>query len=147
MSSAPNLDRLAAKRAQSIVESAGDANALDTLATKTLGVLQEQGVYAAMLYLYAQGNDSLEDTIRDELLNLLQVEPVKSFLHGKAPKSQRWKEVCDFLVNHVAGDLDTLLLIKDLFEQTLIYVRYGAKAVKEENPGRPQAAGGGGSDG
>ena len=55
-----NLDRLAAQTAQAIVnEGAGKdgkgAEKLENMATKALGVVQENGVYAGMLFLYSRG--------------------------------------------------------------------------------------------
>src|SRR5713226_4417882 len=63
-----NLDWHAARAAQAIVKNTGtikvkkngkdepiEASSLDNLTTKTLGILQENGVYAALLYLYSRG--------------------------------------------------------------------------------------------
>jgi hypothetical protein len=38
------------------------------------------------------------------------------------------KEVLGFYAVDVLNNLDTLLLVRDLYEQTLIYARYAAKA-------------------
>jgi len=42
------------------------------------------------------------------------------------------KEALQFYINNILDDLDTLLLVRDLYEQTLIYTRYAAKAAKAE---------------
>jgi hypothetical protein len=51
--SQPNLDRLAAERAQEIIRRTNDKKAgdVDNAITKSLGVLQENGIYACFLYL------------------------------------------------------------------------------------------------
>ena len=119
-----NLDTLAAKTAQAIVNATSQPKELDILATKTLGVLQENGVYACTLFLSSRTRDvekTLADAIQKELFSLCS-----NLLPKKVPES---REKClEFVANEIAGDLDTLLLVKQVWEQTLIYVRYGAKA-------------------
>ena len=41
-----------------------------------------------------------------------------------------------FLTDHICNDLDRLLMVKQLWEQTLIYGRYGAKAREAEEKAR-----------
>lgn len=99
---------------------------VDNLVTKTLGVLQENGVYAAMLYLYSRSekNDKfIAQKTRERLLSLL----AELGITGLADTPQA-SEALKFLTDHVCDDLDRLLLVKQLWEQTLIYARYGAKA-------------------
>ena len=51
-----NLDRLAAQRAQQVIErTKGQKHTdVDNTATKALGVLQENGIYACALYLLSR---------------------------------------------------------------------------------------------
>ena len=141
MSDWRNLDRLAACIAQKIVVDGGDAGKLEILATKTLGVMQENGVYAGMLFLYSRpkGETDHATAIRNNLLDLLESDEIAtltlSFPEGQSKPDGRgqwtknkWADVAQHLTDHVTVDLDKLLLLKDLFEQVLIYVRYGAKA-------------------
>ncbi len=123
-----NLDQLAAQKAQQIVKDAVSAKELDILATKTLGVLQENGVYAAALFLESRGKkeQELAQNIEQKLFELPQ----------KAIQIQI--QSLQDIVDRIAGDLDTLLLVKQLWEQTLIYVRYGAKARQQQ--GAPTSA-------
>lgn len=142
-----NLDQLAAQTAQAIVDRASNADVLDILATKTLGVLQENGVYACVLFLdsrTSKAEKELARQIRDRLHELLDATLGPIQHHGKPHSAQEanpgrakqehnsaqaGKEALrDRIANHVAEDLDALLLVKQLWEQTLIYVRYGAKA-------------------
>ncbi|MCL4544742.1 MAG: hypothetical protein M1118_09140 [Chloroflexi bacterium] len=47
----------------------------------------------------------------------------------------KWADVTQHLTDQVTVDIDKLLLVKELYEQTLIYVRYGAKAAGKEGNG------------
>jgi len=46
------------------------------------------------------------------------------------------KDVLKFVTDQICGDLNRLLLVKQLWEQTLIYARYGAKARDAEEKER-----------
>ncbi|RLC90210.1 MAG: hypothetical protein DRI37_02045 [Chloroflexi bacterium] len=123
-----NLDKRAAQTAQKIVAQTLESKSseVDNLATKALGVLQAQGVYAATLFLYSRtgkADKAIAPVIRGELLNL--VPPLAPGATAPADEAQA---ALSFVTEHIAGDLDTLLLVKQVWEQTLIYVRYGAKA-------------------
>jgi len=136
-----DLDRRAAEVAQAIIADTKtymhknkdgkaekkdiDAGEVDNLITKTLGVLQENGVYAATLYLYSRTTDAdkaIATKTREALLSLT------SELVSSKPTSMKASDALKFLTDEISNDLDGLLLVKQLWEQTLIYTRYGAKA-------------------
>lgn len=122
-----NLDQLAAQYAQKIIAD-GKAE-IENLITKTLGVLQEQGVYACMLFLFSRtskNEKSLADKTRSHLYALINELP--AFANHQITDAN----ALQFFSDTVCGDLDTLLLVKELYEQTLIYARYGAKAAGKE---------------
>ena len=138
-----NLDQKAAQYAQKIVKNGnGDAKGLENLVTRTLGVLQEQGVYAMMLFLYSRSEKEqpIAQAVRESLRGLLDMLSKEAGVQWKtednhvipvpqsALQKQTAEEVLGFCANVVATDLDTLLLVRELYEQTLIYARYGAKA-------------------
>jgi hypothetical protein len=129
-----NLDKIAAERAQAIVSGAPKVDVMERLVTKALGVLQEQGVYALVIFLFSRNTDEADagkiicwnlyltlaalpiyDGI-DDLKTLIESKPVA-------------KTGLEFFSTHVLNDLDQLLLVRDLFEQTLTYARYNAKAI------------------
>ncbi len=121
-----NLDLLAAQAAQTIITNttAQKSSEVDNLTTKALGVLQENGIYAALLYLYSRTNatdKSIAEKTREILLSLL------SELALSSPSTDA-STALKFLTDNICNDLDRLLLVKQLWEQTLIYTRYGAKA-------------------
>ena len=118
---------MAAQTAQSIIASTKNfgKSQVEGLATKALGVLQENGVYAATLFLYSRSGPDGEIAcyVRMSLLKLAADEIVK-----QAAPEDKAEQALRFVTEHISGDLDTLLLVKQVWEQTLIYVRYGAKA-------------------
>ncbi|HEY4034481.1 MAG TPA: hypothetical protein VGL94_11015 [Ktedonobacteraceae bacterium] len=129
-----NIDLIAAKTAQTIIKTTKDikikaepikATDAENLITKALGVLQENGVYAALLYLYTRTSDTdkiVAEKVREQLLDMT------SQLAISPPPSKDVSVALTFLTERVCPHLDTLLLVKQTWEQTLIYARYGAKA-------------------
>ena len=136
-----DLDWLAAQTAQDIIKNTTDgqdSDNVDNLLTKALGVLQENGVYAAFLYLYSRTR-SIEQPIAEQARRALLGTTPKLGL-TPPPDISTAAPVLDFLTNQVCQDLDTLLLFKQLWEQALIYARYGAKARSVEKKAREEAA-------
>lgn len=148
-----NLDQQAAIQSQIIVREGvkvKDAKAVENLITKTLGVLQEQGIYAMMLFLFSRTSDEekIAPHIRAPLYALLQQLPVfqnnaeLSANLSDFSASTAAEPVLQFYAQAVCSKLDALLLVKDLYEQTLIYARYGAKAARakteDTNAGQAQ---------
>ena len=144
MSANPNLDQWAAQAAQQITYSGVvDPKKLFNVVNKALGVLQSQGVYACMLYLYAEKDQQHASLIRKalwELLQRLEQEIGLKWRDERDNEVQRpqtntdtkgQKKVLAFYADTVSAHLDTLLLVRDLYEQTLIYARYHAKALEK----------------
>jgi len=119
-----NLDYLAAKYAQTIIQKTKDKKASDieNTITKALGVLQEDGVYACFLYLLAREKEN-GAVVVDEMLNLLSSLPFS----WQTPTNNS-NEILRFINEQVTKDLERLLLAREVLEQMLIYARYGAKA-------------------
>lgn len=137
-----NLDRLAAQHAHEIIRRVVDEKEtqrnkpedkkkteqqlgtdVDNTATKALGVLQENGVYACFLYLLAKEKEN-GSVVVEEMLGLLDE---LRFGWGK-PDNNSPKKVLNYISDKVTVDLERLLLAKETLEQMLIYARYGAKA-------------------
>jgi hypothetical protein len=120
------LDFEAARIAQTIIETAKEKNIenkiTENLITKTLGVLEENGVYACMLYLCSRSKEKeIAKIIRPNLFEWNKILDLEK-------PSDRADETLKFVANHICHDLDILFLVKELWERTLIYSRYGAKA-------------------
>jgi len=154
-----NLDHLAAIYSQKMVkviqsDQVKKPSEADNVYTKALGVLQERGLYALALYLlYRSGDKTARDTekcsaeeliatqtmahlwamLRENALAKLKVKPEQDIqwesLNSRAHKDAILSHFSDRLC---ADDLGRMLFIKELFEQTLIYARYHARATPEK---------------
>ena len=136
-----NLDQLCAQFGYQIADAVNEKfhKQADTenLITKSLGILQEDGVYAFFLYLASQikPNDQgknrsgaaralanqAADLLKHDWLELIQV----------SDSEDRYKEAMNTMrtENGLTGNLGQLLFAKRLLEQALIYARYHAKAL------------------
>ncbi|MBC7260293.1 MAG: hypothetical protein H5T65_13750 [Chloroflexi bacterium] len=124
--STQNLDQLCAKFGWNIADEVHQAigkNAENHI-TKSLGVLQEDGVYAFFLYQASRGQREKPGAgkLRDQARELLKEAGIKGFEHAGEPLAA--------VREYLASDLDQLLLAKRLLEQALIYARYHAKALE-----------------
>ncbi len=126
-----NLDYLCIKYGQKIGESRDK-----TVIQKALGVLREDGIYAMFLWLEKEDEkvrQQLEDEkVRQQLLSLLNEDTIKKYLLGNSsgfPKD--FKEFCE-KIKIIVKDIDKLLFMKKLLEQTLTYAFYHAR-IGEKN--------------
>ncbi len=162
-----SLDYLAATTAQQITQVIGkevgrrrnavSAKDTENLITKSLGILQEQGVYAMFLFLLSRsgketkyGKMKAEERIACQIVSQLikELDGTPIDMMGLSyPGQMKWSlvnnrkngkkgdrdnpAILDFITkSELMEKLDTLLLVRDLYEQTLIYARFGAKAAK-----------------
>lgn len=151
-----NLDKISAEFSQKILELKGEkvkkglitSNTIEKVCTSTLGVIQEQGLYDGFLFLLSKSGENLkkEELSSEEfvscgiifyLMRLLNTEELKKigcyYLNNDftnvSEVNGNKMEILKHINNVVTADLKKLLLIKSLFEKTLIYTRYGAKAL------------------
>jgi len=130
-----NLEVFAARCAQSLVRRSPEAKNADNMATKALGVLQENGVYASALFLASRKGDEKEqaDVVLDEMLKLLdELSQKGKFGWPEKPSVGNSEKVFQYISENIAVNLERLLLAKETLEQMLIYARYGAKAAAKE---------------
>lgn len=134
-----NLDRLAARCAQTIIATARQGKEkpkeVENTATKALGVLQENGIYACALFL---GSRSATESPRalmvlDNLLDLMANMGFPEWQERKPASATQSEAVLSYISETIAADLSRLLLAKETGEQMLIYTRYGAKAWANED--------------
>ncbi len=135
-----NLDKIAQDKAREMLGEGNnmpDVETLERLITKSLGVLQEQGVYALVLFLFSRTSKEKEVApfIRKALYRALLETPnfkndqdLNSFANG----NEKSKQVMKWLSENITSDLNALLLVRDLFEKILIYARFHAKAVNNQ---------------
>ncbi len=124
-----NLDQICAeygnKFAEQISQALGKPKAAETLITKALGVLQEQGIYAFALFCKSRGSaekpgaEKLNDLAKELLKDKLQLIGNGDFLE------EIRKE------NGLTARLDDLMLAIQVLEKSLIYARFHAKAMAE----------------
>lgn len=151
-----NLDKLSADFSQKILslkepkvekDKFVTHESIEKMCTSALGVLQEQGVYASILFLLSKsGKKEQKELSMDEfvacgivanLINMLNTNELKEigcafatdWDKNPAKVNSCKTELLKHISDVVAGDLKKLLFVKSLYEQTLIYVRYGAKAL------------------
>src|SRR5690554_2328575 len=127
---APNLDSRCAQFSYDLVKAVANEGALskenksklENLINKSLGVLQENGLYAFFLYLEYRLKELGAEEIKSRSLNLLRHEDI-GLLEQNSDHFTA--------VRRLTEKLDQLLLAHRLIEQMLIYARYHAKAVRE----------------
>lgn len=111
-----NLDYICASYGQKIPKVKKD----DTAIQKALGVLQEDGLFAFILFIEFK-KDNIYDSIQKETANLLNDIGLN---HNKENLRKNIQEI--------TKNIDDTFLAKDLIEKTLVYARYRAKAVKDK---------------
>jgi hypothetical protein len=130
-----NIDLKAALAAHQILDAAfaaeNDTDQVENLITKALGIVQESGVYAATLFLLSrrakpnQKDGRIAKACLPQLLSLgfALIGSTRTFTPESAAR-----DVLGPVASEICSDLDRLLLVKSVWEQTLIYCRYGAKS-------------------
>ena len=147
-----NLEPLAASAANKIVNTSLSKNAeateVENIVTKSLGVLTEQGIYALGLFLATRKrnkdehkrNDRKSDAIVADSIHLYLASLLKeTYLFTDSLKNKQdvitdfYREITAPNENESSVDaLRRILLIKQIFETTLTYARYAAKAAKQK---------------
>jgi len=126
-----NLDRLCAQYGYLMCRALSDAfrdrngkvdgSRVENHLTKSLGILQEEGIYAFFLYQVSRGEREGAEGLKEKARELLKAVSIKPFDEIEDPLE----------AVREADNLDDLLLAKRLLEQALIYARYHAKALEE----------------
>lgn len=118
-----NLDRLCAEYGYKFAEGVSD----ESLLTKALGVLQEQGIYSFVLFCRSRGSaekpgsEKIEKTTKEILRDKLK-------LIGNGDLLEEIRKE-----NGLASKLDDLILTIQVLEKSLIYARYHAKAMSKSS--------------
>jgi len=113
-----NLDLACAKAGKTIAEKS--SKELENLITSALAVLEEQGVYALFLFLKTQGKN-VGQTVSSKLHEFLRKTPKQGPL-----LSEDVRDIFTAL-QKMDGNIDGLLLSRDLLRQSLVYARYHAR--------------------
>lgn len=126
--STTNLDSLCAEYGYIIVKDCSpdgsipksDKSKLEGTITKSLGVLQENGVYAFYLYLDYRKEEKGAKQVTKRSLELLKKLDFAITEVDEIPYPQLRK---------LTENIDILLFARQLLDQMLIYARYHAKAL------------------
>jgi len=126
-----NLDYIAANSGQNILVSLKnmDKKELEKLINDVLLVLHGNGIYACILYLYAREKKNIEAAQR--MARELLVSAKESLGIDFEDLNEKMENPEDVLVvvnEKLCNNTDSLFLVKDLWERTLVYARYAAKA-------------------
>jgi len=129
MEKTKNLDRLCAEYGYRFAEEVtkafqNDAKKAETLLTKALGVLQEQGLYAFALFCESRGNGEKESAKKVKEIATELLKELKLITDSDLLKELRKDD-------GLASDLEKLILAVQVLEKSLIYARFHAKAMKE----------------
>lgn len=128
-----DLDWEAAKTAQEILKGIGRnekaAREADDLTTKTLAVLQEHGPYAAALFLCSKIEEKggTSELVLGNLFELAKTLGVTDLTVGRDVE-----RTLDSVIKQICSDAKRLVLVKQAWEQALIYARYSAKSLKAQ---------------
>jgi hypothetical protein len=124
-----NLDRLCAEYGHKFADEVSkvdnfDAKKAETLLTKALGVLQEQGLYAFALFCESRGSAEKKgaEKLREITKKLLKDKKLELITNDDLLKAIREK-------SGLASRLDDLMLAIQVLEKSLVYARYHAKAL------------------
>ena len=124
-----NLDMKCAKVGREILSGAGreKSSEFENLITKSLGVLQSQGIYACILFTKAQ-----EGKFRLPSERIIEAVRKILFDTGLHQVSEAdWKNTArrSEALQAISQDLPKYILAKELIDQVLVYARYHAKAI------------------
>ncbi|MEM4734316.1 MAG: hypothetical protein QXS20_01245 [Candidatus Thorarchaeota archaeon] len=135
-----NLDYAAAKAAQDCVAQGIDYKSLERVATKAIGVLQSQGIYALFLFLGSRGFEEKKsaERISQQLVSLgeqvigTDVGKDRQMGSQTSDKTQPGDKATRIAMQLVANR-ERQMLAYDVFERTLTYIRFSAKAKEEKS--------------
>ncbi|MGQ9638449.1 MAG: hypothetical protein ACUVT6_11735 [Thermodesulfobacteriota bacterium] len=119
-----NLDRLCAEYGYKFADEISKALAkkAESLITKALGVLQEQGLYAFGLFCKSRGSTEASGAEKLKEITEELLKDKLSLISNKDLLEEMRKE------DGLASRLDDLMLAAQVLEKSLIYARYHAKA-------------------
>lgn len=120
-----NLDQLCAEYGYKFAEEVRKVNAKKVdLITKALGVLQEQGLYAFVLFCESRSSNERAGADKIKTLSMELLKELDLINNGDFLDELR-KE------GGLLTKLDDLMLAIQVLEKSLIYARFHAKAMKE----------------
>jgi len=123
-----NIDQICAKYSIDIVnemKTECDPKEIQSLVTKALGVLQQQGLYALGLFCKAENK---ADGILKKTIEMLHEIGIMENLNEEDLSS----------ISKLSKRIHDLIFAVEIVEKTLIYARYHAKALVKESGSRSE---------
>ncbi len=123
-----NIDYIAAQEAKALVNQIPreKLNDCENTATKILGVLTEDGIYAAFIYVFAKVKEDLRPKFAISMKNVLNKVYGSNFI-----SSDHLENILSTVSEQILKDLNKTLLARLALERFLIYTRYHAKAKQQ----------------
>ena len=136
MSQSEYLDAIINKLGYSIVEriknqEGSEKNKLVRHIEKSLGVLVNDGVYAYYVFCISQDDSKKGNTLYTKIFITEIIEKLKNYIYPD-------NEIADNCTAQeffeaLSEDLHKLLFFREMLEKALIYARYHAKALGDDN--------------
>jgi len=128
-----NLDRLCAEEgyefAKKVNEAFNDPKKTENLLTRSLDVLQDQGIYSFVLFCRSRGETERDGARKiEEITKEILKDKLKPNLIGGG---DLLKEICD--EKGLASRFEDLTLAIKVLEKSLIYARYHSKAMSKSS--------------
>lgn len=105
---------------------------------KALGVLSNDGVYGYYVYIKSEikGKEEEEDKLKSPIFQVLIKDIIDNFGHfvdKQLNMEETYLKDYNMYFNELSQDIHDLLFFKDILEGILIYSRYHAKAIGDNN--------------
>ncbi|WP_190972274.1 hypothetical protein [Clostridium sp. HV4-5-A1G] len=117
-----NLDSRINEYSYDMINNNRDKKDVINLIDKALGVLSNDGVYGYYVYCKSKKNNDISKAFIEDI-----VEKFKNDIDID------YKNGCDEFFIKLSENLNSLLFFKDIIERILIYARYHAKALGDNN--------------
>ncbi len=114
-----NIETRCAHYGSLIVDRAPDRKKVETVTRNALGVLREEGIFAFYLYLQYRSKEG-GGLIWEQVKGLWQDEAVGPLMSSDGSDREQ--------VIALTGDLNDLLLAREVAERALVYALYGLRA-------------------
>ncbi len=118
-----NVETKCAHYGSLIVDQATDRKKVETVTRNALGVLREDGLFAFYLYLQYRSKEG-GGLVWKQVKALWQDSAVGPLMSGDGNDQQTDREQ----VIALTGDLNDLLLAREVAERALVYALYGLRA-------------------
>lgn len=126
-----NLDLAAFKKANKLIENilSIEKNKAETSFQKTLGVLQENGLFGFYVFVSSKRDDSAYGIIYDAIIECSTelIGEICFQTKESTPEKENYKKL-EKMISERSNNIDEVYFTKNMIEKMLTYARYLAKA-------------------